>query len=215
MPNKNIIKTYLSDGVYHIYNRGVEKRKIFIDEKDYYVFLRFLKEALTDPSLLPKDPKRIKKRRKNFYDRIDLLAYCLMPNHFHLLIKQKTERAMKEFMQSLATRYSIYFNWRHNRIGSLFQSNYKAILIEDEPYLLHVSRYIHRNPIDYFDVLIDSYSSYAQYLGVKSVLWVKPQDILSLFSTSKDKQYQTYQDFVEYADDELTLITEEMIKKSL
>lgn len=220
MPSRNIIKPYIAGGIYHIYNRGVEKRIIFIDQKDYTVFLRFLKEALLNPVLLNTANALIptKRRSKNFFGTLDLLAYCLMPNHFHLLVKQQTERGIEEFMQSLATRYSIYFNWRHERIGCLFQNTYKATHISDEPYLLHVSRYIHRNPSEYTDDLTTAYSSYAEYLGIRNTQWVKSQEILSYFSHSTTqsltKQFNSYQSFVEDIDD-AGIEMEEIIKANI
>src|SRR3989344_6547024 len=119
MPAKNKIKTYLENGYYHIYNRGVEKRVIFEDKLDRSVFLNYLKEYL-----LPKDIVSLSKvimdtsvsaeekekairqmRLNNFAGEIELLCYCLMPNHFHLLIKQRNARAIETFMKSLCTRY--------------------------------------------------------------------------------------------------------------
>src|SRR3990167_3190444 len=98
MPPKNSIKEYESGAYYHIYNRGVEKRPIFLDGQDYKVFLSYLKLYLSDPDLqgrtLKISPSRLV---KNYSDQIDLLCYCLMPNHFHLLIKQRLTFSIKEF----------------------------------------------------------------------------------------------------------------------
>lgn len=214
MPCKNTIKTYVKDGVYHIYNRGVDKRDIFLDRQDYKVFLRFLKEALSPPTDLKEKAiavsfkgstfKGIPRQPKNLQEKILLLAYCLMPNHFHLLVKQRTERAIKEFLHSVITRYSIYFNKKNNRVGSLFQGIYKAVLIEKDAYLLHLSRYIHRNPIKFTKDLSSAYSSYADYLKLRNTKWIKKDLILSFFQ-SEHKQpisipanINSYQDFVEF-----------------
>lgn len=215
MPAKNIVKQYLKNGYYHIYNRGVEKRNIFQDSQDYKVFLSYLKEYLE-----PLDKKAIRKElakahysikdrlvkkllMNNFADKIDLFAFCLMPNHFHLLIKQKTERGIKEFIQSLATRYVIYFNKRNNRVGGLFQGSYKAVLVETDGQLLHLSRYIHQNPASHGPYkgrtflktfLKYPFSSLGAYLGEWKVKWIKPQSVLSFFSRSSS--LHSYKNFV-------------------
>lgn len=211
MPAKNTVKIYAADGIYHIYNRGVEKRTIFTDDYDYKVFLNCLKEALLPPEKLPQTPKTftlkgssfkgVMKPPKNFAKEISLLAYCLMPNHFHLLVKQSSDRAIDSFMRSIGTRYVIYFNKRHKRVGHLFQGIYKAAMITDEPYYLHISRYIHRNPLSHTKNLVDAYSSYADYLGKRNTAWVKSEEILASFQLSKFpflKGRNSYQQFVEF-----------------
>ena len=181
MPAKNIVKIYIKNGYYHLYNRGVEKRKIFSDNQDYKVFLSYLKIYLTPP---PKDQPL--KRLSNHAKEISLLAYCLMPNHFHLLVKQRARDGINYFMRSLATKYSIYFNKKHKRVGPLFQGRYKAVNIETDEQLLHLSRYIHTNPSDLIsarsNLAVYPYSSYKNYLGKINQLWVKPQEVLNFFS---------------------------------
>ena len=153
MPARNIVKEYLPDSYYHIYNRGVEKRIIFQDEADYKVFLSYLKLYLSPPPELPKeisDQYRAiaeKLQLNNYCNEIKLSAFCLIPNHFHLLIKQNPVNGINRFMQSLCTKYSMYFNKKHKRIGKLFQGHYKAVLVKTEEQLLHLSRYIHLNPV--------------------------------------------------------------------
>lgn len=220
MPRKHSLKVYVKDGYYHIYNRGVEKRKIFQDKQDYQVFLSYLKYSLSKPPK-PEDIrvnftlqglpfKGIPRLPKNFYKEIDLLAYCLMPNHFHLLIKQSDKNSIKSFTTSLLTRYSMYFNKKYNRVGSLFQGPYKAVLIQDENYLLHLSRYIHLNPKEYTNNLVNAYSSYADYLGFKNTKWVNPKVILTFFNSAvipEIKKINSYRDFVEsYKKDSVELL---------
>ncbi|MBI4064765.1 transposase [Candidatus Gottesmanbacteria bacterium] len=210
MPGRNVVKIYAADSVYHIYNRGVEKRKIFLEDQDYAVFLKILKDALSPQPDLKKTVATTylqgptlqvwHRKPKNFSTTIELLAFVLMSNHFHLLIKQSIDRSIKEFMQSITTRYSIYFNKKYKRVGPLFQSKYKAVLVNEEPYLLHLTRYIHLNPSEYTDNLIDAYSSYAYYLGKKHAQWVKPEFVLSFFGTGTIpilSKVNSYQDFVE------------------
>ena len=210
MPSRNIVKSYVKDGIYHIYNRGVEKRIILEDKQDYYIFLKYLKEYLEPPKTLGEYAKTftlkgstfkgVPRVPNNYEDKIDLLAYCLMPNHFHLLVKQKDEKSIKDFMKSLLTRYSMYFNKRYQRVGPLFQGIYKAVLVNDEDYLLHLSRYIHLNPKELNIDILNAYSSYQEYLRMRITDWVKPDLILSYFETGTVKGFKklnSYKDFVE------------------
>jgi putative transposase len=115
MPARNAIKEYIPDTYYHIYNRGVEKRKIFLDEQDYGVFLSYLKNLLSVPKT-----KNRSILDNNFSSEVTLLSYCLMSNHFHLLIKQKDAQAIGRMIKALCTRYSMYFNKKYDRVGKLF-----------------------------------------------------------------------------------------------
>lgn len=208
MPSKNCIKIYVENGFYHVYNRGVEKRTIFEDDQDYKVFLKYIKEILCPPdpdalktifTLRGQSYKAVKTPLKNYSTEIDLCAYCLMPNHFHLLIKQNNYSSLEGFMRSLMTRYSMYFNKRYERVGSLFQGRYKAVNITDERYLLHLSRYIHLNPSESTNDLENAYSSYAEYLGKRETVWIKPEVILSFFNNEvllDFKKVNSYKDFV-------------------
>lgn len=197
MPARNSIKEYIANGYYHIYNRGVEKRLIFQDQQDYPVFLSYLKEYLTpkdekslrmklsDPDIHYKERAKILKilRMNNFTNEITLLAYCLMPNHFHFFIKQKSPASIDKFMQSLCTRYTMYFNRKYKRVGSLFQAVYKAVLITKEDQFLHLSRYIHKQALaSKGETLQDQPCSYLEYLRLRKTEWIKPDEVLSYFS---------------------------------
>ncbi len=199
MPAKNALKHYSENGYYHLYNRGVAKGPVFLDQQDYLVFMSFTKEYLSAPKiptaeelLLMKTPYIL----KNYWHEITLLSFVLMPNHIHLLLKQKQSRSIESFMRSLFTRYVKYFNKKHDRVGHLFQDVYKGILVEKDEYLLWVSRYIHCNPQEIIlpnQVLTNySFSSYSTYLGLQNQTWVDPSDILAQFKNKKD-----YQNFVE------------------
>ncbi|MBI2621964.1 MAG: transposase [Candidatus Levybacteria bacterium] len=217
MPAKNSLKQYLEKGYYHIYNRGVEKRKIFLDKQDYSVLLSYLKEYL-----LPKNEKELKERLSNptitsierdnilktlrlnnFSSEITLLAFCLMPNHFHFFIKQKNPNAIDKFMRSLCTRYSMFFNKKYKRVGSLYQGVYKAVLINSESQFLHLSKYIHKQALAFQGFSLESYagqpSSYLEYIGKGETEWVKPEEILSYFS--KNNSSLSYEAFVKEDDD--------------
>lgn len=224
MPAKNVVKFYLPNGIYHIYNRGVEKRTIFEDEQDYKVFLNYLKEYLSpalDKEALKKDVtfkgvtfKGIPKQIINYSEQIDLFAFCLMPNHVHLLIKQKDKDSIKKFTQSLFTRYSMYFNKRYKRTGSLLQGTYKATNVINKDYLLDITRYIHRNPLKITKTLTDYYSSYSHYLNQFNIPWVKNKEVLDYFNEStfvKHNKIKSYKYFVEefkYKNEELDLTKE-------
>lgn len=170
-------------------------------------FCDYLKNIFSPPD--HKDLIRLREltpKRKpiNCSDDIELLAYCLMPNHFHLFVKQKTKEGLKPFMKALATNYSMYFNQKYNRVGPLFQGTYKAVLITTEPYYLHITRCIHRNPIKLIskDKLLKSYpySSYPYYLKSTSPDWLNTNEILKMFNLSKDlfaNDLLSYKCFVE------------------
>lgn len=221
MPAKNSIKEYEPNGFYHIYNRGVEKRAIFVDVDDYKKFLSYLKLYLDKPNLQGLTLKdetghTISPSRKlcNFNEEIELEAYCLMPNHFHFLIHQHEERSIARFMQALITKYSMYFNKKYKRVGGLFQGRYKTVRIIGEEQYTYVSKYIHRNPLDLptgsdpEGLQNYKYSSYGNYLGLFQQSWVKTEDILSYFSKTNPRN--TYQAFVEETGD-VSMVYKEMI----
>ena len=211
MPNKHTVKLFAPNTHYHIYNRGVEKRTIFEDGQDYRFFLYLLKYYLSPlnqtnrniPTNIPAYSVLRPRPLNNLEKEIDLLAYCLMPNHFHLLIKQKSQKGMSKLMKSIGTTYVMYFNKRYNRVGHLFQGIYKAAIIDTDSYLLHLSRYIHLNPVELtrMNPVDYSYSSYKNYLGTKKSDWVKPNFILNFFNKDKMipylKTYPSYEKFVE------------------
>lgn len=221
MPAKNIVKFYLANGIYHIYNRGVEKRIIFEDDQDYKVFLNYLKEYLSpalDHETLKRDVtfkgvtfKGIPKQIINYSNEISLLAFCLMPNHIHLLVKQKDKDSIKKFTQSLFTRYSMYFNKKYKRTGSLFQGTYKATNVINKDYLLDITRYIHKNPLKVNKNLTDAYSSYSHYLNLYKLTWVKNELVTNYFNEStfiKNNKIKNYEYFIEkfkYKNEELDL----------
>jgi len=209
MPSRNSTKTYIENGYYHIYNRGVEKRKIFIDQQDYSVFLSYLRDYLlpknekelqkkfSDPNVSSKEKDKALKllHLNNFSQEITLLAYCLMPNHFHFLVKQKNANTIDKFMNSLATRYTMYFNRKYRRVGSLCQAVYKAVLINAEEQFLHLSRYIHQQALN----LNNQPCSYPEYVGRRQTLWIKPDEVLAYFSAANPSF--SYQNFVAQPED--------------
>lgn len=228
MPAKNSQKLYVKKGYYHLYNRGVEKRNIFEDAQDYGVFLSYLKEYL-----LPKEEDKLRERLanpattayekgtmlkalrlNNFSEEMTLLCYCLMPNHFHLMVHQRSAEAIDGFMNSLATRYTMFFNKKYKRVGPLYQGVYKAVLVQTEEQFLHLSRYIHRNPLALQGVALQTLSqqasSYAEYLKRRKTAWVHPEAVLTYFSTTNPTL--SYQSFVEERDEVPELISDVVIE---
>jgi len=203
---------------YHVYNRGVEKRDIFIDDKDYLRFIHDLYEFNDQDAVLNLNfrfnsnygvPTSIvvaeKKKRKLL---VEILCFCLMPNHFHLILKQRVANGISLFMQKLGG-YVYYFNLKYKRVGPLFQGKFKALEIDNENYLLHLSRYQHLNSVELIEPgwkeegienwkkvkkFLESYrwSSYLDYIGVKNFPSIISQELInSYFKKSKE-----YKDFV-------------------
>jgi len=216
MPAKNSIKTYIENSFYHIYNRGVEKRNIFLNEQDYRVFLSYLKIYLSpveetvnnlqsNDDLICKDKNNQISRLytlNNFFNKIDLISYVLMPNHFHFELRQTNKKDIEIFMRSLITKYTMYFNRKYNRVGPLFQGRYKAVLILGDEYLLHLSRYIHLNPIELLSKgqLLESYrwSSYLAYVNNLSMNWLKKDFIQSILTNYSLNSYKKFvEDYTE------------------
>ena len=232
MPARNSIKEYIENSYYHLYNRGVEKRLIFLDDQDYSVFLSYLKEYLLpkntselqdiianpQSSWREKDKANKSLRMNNFFGKITLFAYCLRPNHFHFLIKQKEANSIDTFMNSLATRYTMYFNKKYKRVGSLYQAVYKAVSVSTDKQLLYLSRYIHNQSLASQGEALRSWqaqkniqpSSYPEYLGKRKTEWIKPEEILSFFSKTNPKL--SYKNFVESSDQDLSSIAKIVIE---
>jgi len=214
MPARNSIKQYVENSYYHIYNRGVEKRKIFLDQQDYSVFLNYLKEyllpkderglreQLSNPNTSYKEKDKILKllRMNNFYGEITLLAYCLMTNHFHFFIKQKSAVSIDKFMNSIGTRYTMYFNRKYKRVGSLFQAVYKAVLVSHEEQFIYLSKYIHKQALALQGLPLQGGQpcSFPEYLGQRKTNWVEPQEVLNYFS--KTNPTLSYEGFVSEQD---------------
>lgn len=140
---------------YHVYNRGTDKRKIFSSRKDYERFIVLLYLA-NDQSLVHisnYQGSTLIEMLATSQDNplVDIEAYCLMPNHFHLLLHEKTESGISIFMHKLSTAYTMYFNRKYNRSGNLFQGRFKAKHASNDNYLKYLLAYIHLNPIKLID----------------------------------------------------------------
>lgn len=149
---------FIENEIYHIYNRGVEKRNIFTEDKDYFRFVHDLFEFNDEnpasnmtyyfnPKSMEVQPPYLKKEKNPRKLLVEILVFCLMPNHFHLLLRQKQKNGIVKFMQKLGTGYTMYFNKKNERVGGLFQERFKAVVVKDEEHFIHLPFYIHTNPI--------------------------------------------------------------------
>lgn len=192
MPSRNVIKHYSQDTFYHVYNRGVAKQLIFIDNLDRLKLISIISRHL-DPT--NKSIKSDGTYYRKFNQDLELLCYCLMGNHFHMLLYLKGDLdALHLFMQSAITAYTMYFNKRHKRVGTLFQSVFKASSILNETYLMHISRYIHLNPPSYKTY---AYSSFQYYITKVHPVWINPDRILNMFQGVNYAQF--VDDYADYA----------------
>ena len=145
MRSVNILK----NNIYHIYNRGVNRQNIFFQKANWVHFIKLTKKYFT-PEL------------------VDVIAYCLMPNHFHFLFNVKCDNFGKKYMMPFLVSYTKSINRQENRVGPLFQGAYQAKVVDSDESVLHLSRYIHLNPLQ--AGLVDQaeqwmFSSYQDYLG--------------------------------------------------
>jgi len=171
--------TFFQGSYWHVYCRGNEKKNVFMGQGDYKHFLDKMKEY------------------RNTHN-ISIICYCLMPNHFHLLLRQNGDESISKFMHHLSVSYSMYFNRRYDRIGHLFQGRFKAKLITINEYLLHVSRYIHLNPLKLIcdTATLEDYpwSSYSEYIGRNAEKICDKEIILKQLSSID--YYSAYHTFV-------------------
>lgn len=182
MPTRNAIKQYEANAYYHIYTRGVNKDLVFIDDLDKAYFLSLFKRYLSGERAI----SSARVVYKDYSGELELLSYCLMDNHIHILVYQTEMDAIARFMRSVMTSYSMYFNKRHKRVGHVFQSRYLGRRIDSDAYLHHISRYIHRNPKNWRTF---QYSSIGNYTGERSSSWLLTERILSLFGGSGENYY--------------------------
>ena len=160
---------------YHIYNRGVNKESIFFSTENYRFFLDRLIKYFNP-------------------DKVWIIAYCLMPNHYHLLVYPMTDDFGNHVMQPFSVSYTKAINKRRERSGPLFEGPYQARLVDEDKYLLHLSRYIHLNPVS--AGLVDraedwEFSSYRDYIGICRGGITRPDIIIGYFKDSSG-----YVDFV-------------------
>ncbi len=185
-------KTFAPGNYYHVFNRGNGKSDIFLEPQDYEVFMHRIRENFFPDNESPKElsPLDIKYQRKLLPSgAFSLITYCLMPNHFHLLVRQNGDVKISKLMLKLCTGYAKYFQKKCEHTGHLLQGPFKAIHIENEAYLIWLSAYIHQNPVtaglvknpeDYL------YSSYLEYIGKSSANLCEKNIILERFKNVDD-----------------------------
>ncbi len=193
------------NGIYHVLSRGVDKRQIFMGDKDRYRFIHDLfefndREKVIDNSYYfnIRDVGHHEISNKERRPRkllVDILAFCLMPNHYHLLLSPRIKNGVSLFMKKLNGGYVKFFNQRHERTGTLFERKYKSVLVENQAHFIHLPYYIHSNPLDMvapewrerkindLDKAMNfleeyKWSSHLDYLGKKNFPSVTQRDFL-------------------------------------
>jgi putative transposase len=196
MPSRK--QVFTTGEFYHIYNRSVAKTPIFSSQKSTAVFLDCLQYYRYKDTPVKFSIYRRKKDTfslKGSKTIVSILAFCLMPNHFHLLLRQNDENGILSFVKKISNSFAHYYSQRYESSGHVFQGNFKASYIEDDEQLLHVSRYIHLNP--YTSFLVDDpkkfqSSSLSAYLLPNSSEIVDTSIILGIIGSSKN-----YEIFIE------------------
>ena len=187
---------------YHIYNRGVDKRSVFLETEDFERFLQSIREFNSQRPIgsLFENSFRDKTKLGNRVAKlVDIVGYCLNPNHFHLILKQRLDGGVSEFMHRLGSGYTQYFNIKHKRSGSLFQGKFKAIHVDSNEYLLHLSAYVNLNNRVHHVNDRSSKSSWGEYLGDNGNTRVK--DIIL-------KQFKNPSEYKKFAESSLRNILE-------
>ncbi len=204
MPGR--ITPLVNDQIYHVFNRGINHQPTFLDRLEYkrakliieyYRFANLPVKLSKYLTLSNDDRTKIMNNLRKENDRlIDILAFCLMPNHFHLLLRQIKNNGISRFMGNIQNSYTRYANTKNERDGSLFLDQFKAKLITTDEQLIHVSRYIHLNPYTSYviksldDLLEYPWSSLPEYLKNKPLI-CEIDTIMSFFKTAR-----SYQDFI-------------------
>ncbi|MCW9708228.1 transposase [Fodinibius salsisoli] len=163
---------------YHLYNRGANKGEIFFEEKNYHFLLKKVKKYTSSLS-------------------ISLIAYCLMPNHYHFLIRQDGNYTAGTFIQRIFNSYSKAVNKQYGREGTLFEGPYRAIHVDDRNYLIHLCRYIHRNPLEAHLVKNINdwpYSNYLEWINARKGSLYNP-DLLQHYFSSPEEYKQFVDDY--------------------
>lgn len=187
------IVPFTNGEIYHLYNRGLEKQTIFHQGRDYS---RFIQTIFYYQIQNPKPKFSLYRRSKIFPINhqkkiIDILCYCLMPNHFHLVIKQLLDGGISEFMRRFIHSYTKYRNVKYKRQGPVFQGVFKAVRVETDEQLLHLSRYVHLNPLVSFlvkDLGAYPWSSYPVYINLANDPKIAKEEILNFFNSPKEYQ---------------------------
>jgi putative transposase len=195
MPRRNIF--FVPGEFYHIFNHSVASIPIFKGARESEMFLNAAKFYLQPNPPIKFSLYRISKNRFPLESReklVTIINYCIMPNHFHFTLKEEKEGGIKQFIQRISNSFAHYFSTKYKKRGHVFEDKFKAIHIETEEQLLHLSRYIHLNPVTSY--LVENpddylYSSYNIYIGKEISDFVDPSPVLNNFSAT-----MTYKEFV-------------------
>jgi putative transposase len=190
MPRRKI--PLVASEYYHLYNRGINRQPIFFEHENYLFFLRRIREYLVGEHRLRNSLGE--SARTNSKVWVTVVAYCLMPNHFHLLLCPNDDQLSRR-MQRFSISYTKAMNKHYGRTGSLFDGQFQAVRVESDKHLLHLSRYIHLNPVmaDLVKRPEDwPFSSYGEYIGLRSGTLPTPDVVLAQFP-----EPGSYQAFVE------------------
>ncbi len=188
-------KVFTKDSIHHIYNRGDNKEVIFRDEQDYRAFLFRLGLALgikkgdLDECEITKSPKSRIRISSLKPENFKLHAFCLMPNHLHLLIEQCGDESISKLISRVFTSFSKYINLKYKRVGHVFQDQFKSVQIETNPQLMLISSYIHMNPVK--DSLVNKpeeykWSSHNDFIVDRKNLIVHKQFLTEVFGSTKN-----------------------------
>lgn len=191
-------KEFAAGSSYHIYNRGNGRMKIFRDEQDYLNFLKRLRMVLGKARGTLASTIRLVPFES---DDFSLIAYCLMPNHFHLHVLQRGDVPISKLILKLCTSYSMYFNHKYDHVGHVFQDQFKAVLVESDNQAAALSAYIHQNPKTAGLIPVAEqwpYSSYPDYIGLRDGNLSDAESIISQFGNRAE-----YRRFVEEGYDDL------------
>lgn len=219
--------------IYHIYNRGVEKRKTFMEDPDRYrlihdlfefndkapalcyqyksPLIKFYQSSEIGSQMIDKMIRQIKKEPRKLL--VEVLAWCLMPNHYHLLLRQLVDKGISLFMQKLGIGYTKYFNEKYKRSGVLFQGKFKAVFVKSESHFMHLPFYIHCNPLDLIEPgwregsiknyqkaikFLESYrySSHLDYIGKKNFPSVSQREFLFDIFDGPENYKKQYRDWL-------------------
>jgi putative transposase len=196
------------DKYFHIYNRGVDKRAVFQRESDFERFLLSLRLCNSENNKLMIVWRDLLRKKSNILledfikancgDKlVEVSAYCLLPNHFHLLLKQTKEKGIETFMHKIATSYTNYFNKKNNRTGSLFEGTYKSVEIDSYSYFLNISLYINGNPEIHKIAKTDQWewSSYYEYMDNVEYICFK-YDIMKEFRAGSEEYQKLLKHFI-------------------
>lgn len=170
-------KTYQKGAIYHLFNRGVAKNNIFIDQQDYFYYL-----------------SKMRKYKQLF--NVEIINYNLLPTHYHYTAEQLSDVPISKFMHDLHTSYVYYFNKKYKRIGPLYQDRHKQRIVANEKYLIWLSAYVNGNA-EIHKIVSDAkdwtHSSYLDYVGLRNRALCNKEKVLRNFKDIKE-----YLEFVKY-----------------